>query len=143
MYAPSPPSSSQPSPSAIPPRPAEQIPSDIADTYKRQKDGQLLWFAAPPTHLLSDMLSRSVISRIAVRPIVLRRPYHATPSVPQPGEKASKELPDNDIHALYNKDNVSMLEVDHHDTTYRSLSDGSNAEAGDSFSPTFNTVFDE
>ncbi|KAI9246476.1 hypothetical protein BDA99DRAFT_565506 [Phascolomyces articulosus] len=31
---------------------AESIPNDIASAYKRQKDGQLLWFAAPPTHVM-------------------------------------------------------------------------------------------
>ncbi|KAI7858730.1 hypothetical protein BDC45DRAFT_564852 [Circinella umbellata] len=32
--------------------PTESIPNDIASAYKRQKDGQLLWFAAPPTHVM-------------------------------------------------------------------------------------------
>ncbi|KAI7858731.1 hypothetical protein BDC45DRAFT_531283 [Circinella umbellata] len=78
--------------------------------------------------------------------IASTRPYTMTPSVPQSGSEGAIKKEDNDIHSLYNKDNVSMLEVDHHDSTqHRSLSDGSNhsGESADSFSPSFNTVFDE
>ena len=78
--------------------------------------------------------------------IASNRAYTMTPSVPQSGSEGANKKEDNDIHSLYSKDNVSMLEVDHHDSTqHRSLSDGSShsGEPTDSFSPSFNTVFDE
>ncbi|KAI9488465.1 hypothetical protein BDB00DRAFT_877430 [Zychaea mexicana] len=137
---------------------------------QQEEEQQLLWFAAPPVHvtplsqpthsvayLNCKMLPRNIMTLVAARcrPVTVaspvfaasKRKYTMTPVVPQPGE--AKELASNqdktDIHALYNKDNVSMLEADHHhDTQHRSLSSSSDSgEPSDSFSPTFNTVFDE
>lgn len=76
---------------------------------------------------------------VSVRPLV--RSYTIIPSMPEQSVTPKQAQQDyNPVHALYNNENQSV--GDHlvqPGQTYRSLSTDDNA----TFSPTFNSVFDE
>ncbi|KAI7883364.1 hypothetical protein K492DRAFT_192750 [Lichtheimia hyalospora FSU 10163] len=106
------------------------------------------------------MLSRTLLRIQVTRPTtitVLNRSYTAVPTMPSSSVSGDHQAQDhgshgqehNPIQALYNKENESMFaqHVDHHFDQHstqapRSLSDDIHSSS-DSFSPSFNTVFDE
>lgn len=107
------------------------------------------------------MLSRTLLHIQVTRPgavTVFNRSYTVVPTMPsssvvtgdhQAQDHARHVQEHNPIQALYNKENESMFaqHVDHHFDQHstqapRSLSDDIHSSS-DSFSPSFNTVFDE
>jgi hypothetical protein len=91
------------------------------------------------------MLSTRFIStttRMTLGRSLAIRSYTVVPSTPyqnQPAEELKSNQEHNTLHALYNNENQSVL--DHHlspNEKQRSLSD-----EHDTFTPTFNAVFDE
>ncbi|CDH54626.1 predicted protein [Lichtheimia corymbifera JMRC:FSU:9682] len=107
------------------------------------------------------MLSRTLLRIQVTRPgaiSVFNRTYTAVPTMPsssvlgrehQAQDHGGHAQEHNPIQALYNKENESMFahHVDHHFDQHstqapRSLSDDIHGSS-DSFSPSFNTVFDE
>lgn len=85
-----------------------------------------------------------MLSRLS---LISRRAYTIIPRTPvqeQSAFAAKEESTENSIHALYNKEYEEHISGGP-DQTYRTLSDSEHhaAASADTFSPTFNTVFDE
>lgn len=85
-----------------------------------------------------------MLSRLSLIP---RRAYTVIPRTPVQEQPFVKEEPENSIHALYNKEyEMEHTAAPNADQTHRTLSDAEHhhiVASADSFSPTFNTVFDE
>lgn len=82
----------------------------------------------------------SIRRAISVRPLI--RSYTIIPSMPEQSVSPKQGINQdyNPVHALYNNENQSVHEsLLHAGQTYRSLSTDDHS----TFSPTFNSIFDE
>ncbi|OAD71139.1 hypothetical protein PHYBLDRAFT_182139 [Phycomyces blakesleeanus NRRL 1555(-)] len=92
----------------------------------------------------------SIIARISRKSMPVWRPvvawsraYTLIPSTPEQSKPSAQDIQDhNPIHALYNNHNQSVQDTHYADKKIH-VANPEHYQSADTFSPAFNTVFDE